>query len=88
MKSIYASLDLHVNSCELMSPAKCPLTAEQITVAKNESIDFSDIPELDDEFWERAKVAESDRTDQITMRVITLGGGLFRGSGDGLPDAK
>ena len=52
-----------------MSPAKCPLTAEQITVAKNESIDFSDIPELDDEFWERAKVAESDRTDQITMRV-------------------
>lgn len=46
-----------------------PLTAEQIAVEKDESIDFSDIPELNEEFWERAQVAKPNRTDQIAMRV-------------------
>ena len=46
-----------------------PLTPEQIAAVKAEDIDFSDIPELDDEFWERAVIVEPDRTDQITMRV-------------------
>ena len=31
-----------------------PLTPEQIATVKDEDIDFSDIPELDEEFWERA----------------------------------
>ncbi len=46
-----------------------PLTPEQIAAVKHEDIDFSDIPELDEEFWERAVIVEPDLTDQITMRV-------------------
>lgn len=46
-----------------------PLSPEQIAAVKDEKIDFSDIPELDEEFWERAELVEPDRTDQITMRV-------------------
>ncbi len=46
-----------------------PLTPEQIATVKHEDIDFSDIPELDEEFWERAVIVEPDLTDQITMRV-------------------
>ena len=32
-----------------------PMTPEQIAAVKDEDIDFSDIPELDEEFWERAE---------------------------------
>ena len=46
-----------------------PLTPEQIAAVMDESIDFSDIPELGEEFWERAELGEPDRTDQTTMRV-------------------
>ena len=46
-----------------------PLTPEQIAAVKDESIDFSDIPELDEGFWDRAELVEPDRTDQITIRV-------------------
>ena len=47
-----------------------PLTPQQIAAVNDESIDFSDIPELDEGFWERAELVEPDRTDQITMRPM------------------
>ena len=65
-----------------------PLTPEQIAAVKDGSIDFSDIPELDEEFWERAELVEPDRTDQITMACQTRRAGLFQGSGEGLSDAN
>ena len=46
-----------------------PLTPQQIPAVKDESIDFSDIPELDEQFWSNASLVEPDRTEQITMRV-------------------
>lgn len=36
-----------------------PLTPEEIAAVRDESIDFSDIPELDEGFWERAELVES-----------------------------
>ena len=42
-----------------------PLTPEQIAAVTDEGIDFSDIPELDEGFWERAEFVEPDRTDQM-----------------------
>ena len=36
---------------------------------KDEEIDFSDIPELDETFWRRAELIESDLTEQITLRI-------------------
>ena len=39
-----------------------PLTPEQIAAVKDEGIDFSDIPELDEGFWERAELVEPDNS--------------------------
>ena len=60
-----------------------PLTPEQIAEVKDEDIDFSDIPELDEEFWDRAELVEPDRTDQITMRVKRSVLAYFKAPGKG-----
>lgn len=52
-----------------MSRFDKPLTPKEIAERKDESIDFSDIPELDHEFWDRAELREPDRTEQITIRL-------------------
>lgn len=46
-----------------------PLAPEQVAAVKDESIDFSDIPELDERCWERAELVEPELTDQISMGV-------------------
>ncbi len=60
-----------------------PLTPEQIAAVEDESIDFSDIPELDEEFWDRAELVEPDRTDQITMRIKRSVLAYFKAPGTG-----
>ena len=40
-----------------------PLAPEQIVTVKDEDIDFSDIPELEEDFWKLAELVEPDRTD-------------------------
>ena len=37
-----------------------PLTPEQIASIKDEDIDFSDVPELDETFWRQARLVEPD----------------------------
>lgn len=46
-----------------------PLTLEELARVKNEDIDFSDIPELDESFWKNARLVEPEGTQQITLRV-------------------
>ena len=46
-----------------------PLTPEQIAAPEDESIDFGEVPELDEGFWKRQELFEPDHIDQITMRV-------------------
>ena len=60
-----------------------PLTPEEIGEVKDEDIDFSDIPELDGEFWKNAKVVEPDRTEQVTLRIKRSVLDFFRASGKG-----
>ena len=60
-----------------------PLAPEQIAAVKDEDIDFSDIPELDEDFRKRAELVEPDRTDQITMRVKRSVLACFKASGKG-----
>ncbi len=60
-----------------------PLTPEQIAAVKDEGIDFSDIPELDEGFWDRAELVEPDLTDQITMRVKRSVLAYFKAPGKG-----
>ena len=60
-----------------------PLAPEQTAAVKDEDIDFSDIPELDGDFWKRAELVEPDRTDQITIRVKRSVLAYFKASGRG-----
>lgn len=46
-----------------------PLTPERIAQVKDEDVDFSDIPELDESFWREAELVKPDLTEQITIRV-------------------
>jgi uncharacterized protein (DUF4415 family) len=45
------------------------MTATEIAATSDRDIDFSDIPELDDAFWENARLVEPDRTQSITLRI-------------------
>jgi uncharacterized protein (DUF4415 family) len=48
---------------------KKELSTEELAVLKDEDIDFSDIPELDETFWKNAKLVLPENTQQITLRV-------------------
>lgn len=60
-----------------------PLTPRQIAAARDQDIDFSDIPELDDDFWKNAELVEPDRTEQVTLRVKRSVLAYFRAPGKG-----
>ncbi|MFK3778415.1 BrnA antitoxin family protein [Agrobacterium sp. NPDC089420] len=42
---------------------------EELAALPDETIDDSDIPELDESFWVNAKLVEPEGTQQITLRV-------------------
>ena len=60
-----------------------PLTPVQIAAAKDEDIDFSDIPELDETFWRDAELVQPDSTAQITMRIKRSVLDYFKAGGRG-----
>lgn len=60
-----------------------PLTLKEIGEVKDEDIDFSDIPELDEDFWKNAEVVEPDRTEQVTLRVKRSVLDFFKAPGKG-----
>ena len=41
----------------------------ELAARTDAQIDYSDIPELGDEFWANAQLVEPDSTQQITLRV-------------------
>ncbi len=45
------------------------LSIAELAARKDEDIDYSDIPELTEEFWKNARVVEPDRTTPVTLRV-------------------
>ena len=45
-----------------------PLTPDRIAAVKDADIDFSDIPELDEEFWREAELVERDPAERTTVR--------------------
>ena len=46
-----------------------PLSLDELAQVKDEDIDFSDIPELDETFWKNARLVEPDHTQSVTLRV-------------------
>jgi len=45
------------------------LSVEELAALRDEDIDFSDIPKIDESFWREARLAEPDRTQPVTIRV-------------------
>lgn len=44
-------------------------TAAELAALQDEDIDFTDIPELDDAFWQEAELVFPEKTRAITIRV-------------------
>jgi uncharacterized protein (DUF4415 family) len=45
------------------------MTIAEIAAVNDSEIDYSDIPELDDEFWKNAQLVEPDRKQSVTLRI-------------------
>jgi uncharacterized protein (DUF4415 family) len=60
------------------------LTVEELAQVADADIDFSDIPELDDAFWSRAKIVfpQAGKT-QLTLRLDSDLVDFFRATGKG-----
>jgi len=56
---------------------------EELQAISDEKIDFSDIPELDAEFWENAEWVEPDKTLPLTIRVKESVLDYFKAGGKG-----
>ena len=52
-----------------MKRYKKELTAEELAALPNDQIDYSDIPELDDDFWANAKVVMPKAKEKITIKL-------------------
>lgn len=59
------------------------LTPSRIAMVKDEDIDFSDVPELDEDFWRDSILVGPDRTAQVTMRIKRSVLDYFKAGGKG-----
>ena len=59
------------------------LRTEELLAMRDEDIDYSDIPELDDDFWENAKIVTPPGKERITSRVDREVLEYFRKDGPG-----
>jgi uncharacterized protein (DUF4415 family) len=64
-------------------PYSRPLTTEELLALSDDDIDYSDIPELDDEFWKNAVVVMPEKTEQITLRVKSSVLEAYKATGKG-----
>lgn len=53
---------------------------------RDEDIDYSDIPELDDEFWAKAELKTPQAKDRLTIRLDHDPCAMAEKAGEGLPD--
>ncbi len=66
-----------------MSKYRKALTPKEIAALDDKDIDFSDIPELDREFWKNAELVEPDNTQQVTLRIKRTVLEFFKAGGKG-----
>lgn len=60
-----------------------PMTVDELAKVKDEDIDFGDIAELDEAFWNEAQRVEPDRTQHVTLRVKKSVLDYFKAGGRG-----
>lgn len=56
---------------------------ERLRNMRDEDIDLSDIPELDERFWKNARIVRPDPTQQVTLRVKSSVLEYFKSGGKG-----
>ncbi len=56
---------------------------KELTKRRDDQIDYSDIPELDDAFWKNAVLVQPDRTQSVTLRVKQSVLETFKAQGKG-----
>ena len=66
-----------------MSKYKKPMTPSEIAQISDSEIDFSDIPELDADFWNNAEIVQPDTTQPVTLRVKKSVLDYFKAGGKG-----
>ena len=66
-----------------MSKYKKPMTPSEIAQVSDSEIDFSDIPELDADFWNNAEIVQPDTTQPVTLRVKKSVLDYFKAGGKG-----
>ena len=60
-----------------------PMTDAEIVATPDSRIDYSDIPELSDEFWAKARLIERDATKVVTLRIKQSVLDAFKADGRG-----
>lgn len=59
------------------------LSLEELAARPDDEIDYSDIPELDETFWQNAKLVMPEGTQQVTLRVKTSVLEAYKATGKG-----
>ena len=67
----------------MMKNYEKPLTPKELAEMPDDAIDYSDIPELDEKFWENAKLVLPETKERITLRVDKEVLDFFRTGGQG-----
>ena len=60
-----------------------PLTLDELANVDEKDIDVSEMPELGDEFWSKARIVGPDRTLHISLRVKESVLAFFKAEGKG-----
>jgi uncharacterized protein (DUF4415 family) len=67
----------------MKKPYERALTVQELLEMKDEDIDYSDIPELGEDFWKNARWVEPEGTRQVTLRVKTSVLEAYKATGKG-----
>lgn len=59
------------------------LSLEELAARPDDEIDYSDSPELDETFWQNAKLVMPEGTQQVTLRVKTSVLEAYKATGKG-----
>ena len=53
----------------MRKPYTRPMTPIEIAATTDRDLDFTDIPERDESFWQNAQLIDPDRTQPVTLRI-------------------
>ena len=59
------------------------LSPRELAAVPDEKIDYSEIPPLDESFWDNAQLVLPDKTEQVTLRVKKSVLDAYRATGKG-----